>query len=107
MPSVFWDRKGILLIDFLSRRETINADAYCTTLKRLQHAIQNCWWGLLTSGTCLLHDNTWPHTAGKMTKLLEKSGWENLDHPPYSPDLEHSDFHLFQKWKRFWAANGW
>jgi len=27
MATVFWDRKGILLIDFLERGLTINADA--------------------------------------------------------------------------------
>jgi histone-lysine N-methyltransferase SETMAR len=32
---------------------------------------------------------------------LEKFGWENLDHPPYSPDLASSDFHLFSKIEEF------
>jgi histone-lysine N-methyltransferase SETMAR len=35
MATVFWDRKGPLLVDFLPRRDTINAAAYCETLKRL------------------------------------------------------------------------
>lgn len=26
--------------------------------------------------------------------------WEALDHPPYSPDLELSDFHLFGSLKK-------
>jgi histone-lysine N-methyltransferase SETMAR len=30
-----------------------------------------------------------------------KTGWENLDHPQYSPDLAPSDFHLFSKMKEF------
>jgi hypothetical protein len=29
-----------------------------------------------------LHNNAQPHTAEKTSKLLEKFGWENLDHPP-------------------------
>jgi histone-lysine N-methyltransferase SETMAR len=33
--------------------------------------------------------------------LLEKFGWEVLDHPPYSPDLAPSDYHLFPKLKEF------
>jgi histone-lysine N-methyltransferase SETMAR len=32
---------------------------------------------------------------------LEKFGWENLDHPPCSPDLAPSDFHLFLKMEEF------
>ena len=40
MATVFWDRKGILLIDFLERGLTINADAYCETVRKLRWAIQ-------------------------------------------------------------------
>jgi histone-lysine N-methyltransferase SETMAR len=29
------------------------------------------------------------------SELLLHYNWEVLDHPPYSPDLELSDFHLF------------
>jgi hypothetical protein len=51
-----------------------------------------------TGGVCLLHDNSWPHTAEKTTQLLEKFGSENLHH---SPGLEPYDFHLFQKMEEF------
>ena len=43
----------------------------------------------------LLHDNARPHSAQRTTALLEKFKWVVLDHPPYSPDLEPSDFQLF------------
>jgi len=39
MMSVFWDRKGILLVDFMPPGATINAAAYCYTLTRLRRAI--------------------------------------------------------------------
>jgi hypothetical protein len=42
-------------------------------------------------------------TADKATKLLEKFGWENLDHPPYSLHLAPSDFHLFAKNESFFG----
>jgi hypothetical protein len=32
--------------------------------------------------------------------LLQRYNWEVLDHPPYSPDLEPSDFHLFGPLKK-------
>ena len=36
MASIFWDRKGILLVDFMPPGATINAAAYCDTLTRLR-----------------------------------------------------------------------
>ena len=38
---------------------------------------------------------TLPHTAFLTKELLGSLGWEILPHPPYSPDLIPSDFHLF------------
>jgi hypothetical protein len=34
MTNVFWDRKGVLLVDFMPHGTTINAAAYCETLER-------------------------------------------------------------------------
>ncbi|KAJ4435485.1 hypothetical protein ANN_18101 [Periplaneta americana] len=42
-----------------------------------------------------------PHTAASTRELLDQFGWEIFDHPPYSPDLAPSDFHLFTKLKDF------
>ena len=36
--------------------------------------------------------------------LLEKFKWDILDHPPYSPDLAPSDFHLFLHLKEHLAG---
>ncbi|KAJ4447519.1 hypothetical protein ANN_09526 [Periplaneta americana] len=58
MCTVFWDRKGILLIDFLPR-------------------------------------------ARRTAAVLTEFGWELFDHPPYSPDLAPSDFHVFLHLKKF------
>jgi hypothetical protein len=41
MATVFGDRKGPLLVDSLPQGDTINAAAYCKTLKSLRQAIQN------------------------------------------------------------------
>ncbi|GFU78082.1 histone-lysine N-methyltransferase SETMAR [Trichonephila clavipes] len=96
MAPVFWDRQGILLLEFLPPGMTLNAAAYCQTLKRLRRAIQNKCRGMLTNGVRLLHDNAWPHTALVSKALLKQFKREVLDHPPYSPDLAPSDFHLFR-----------
>ncbi|GFV00062.1 histone-lysine N-methyltransferase SETMAR [Trichonephila clavipes] len=46
------------------------------------------------------HDNARPHTANRTTALAERFGWEMVSHPPYSPDLAPSDFHLFPELKK-------
>ncbi|KAJ4438355.1 hypothetical protein ANN_14297 [Periplaneta americana] len=101
MCTVFWDRKGVLLIEFLPWGETINRETYCQTLKKLRRAIQNKRSGMLTDGVVLLHDNTRPHTARDTQNLISKFGWEQIDHPPYSPDLAPNDFNLFLHLKKF------
>ncbi|GBM70734.1 hypothetical protein AVEN_171467-1 [Araneus ventricosus] len=79
---------------------TINANCYCETIRKLQRAIQNRRLGMLAGAILLLHDNAHPHTAAA-TQLLDQFGWEIFHHPPYSPDLAPSDFHLFLKLKEF------
>ena len=63
MATVLWDRKGVLLIEFMEPGTTITSGTYCETLKKLRRAIENKRRGMLTSGVVLLHDNARPHTA--------------------------------------------
>ncbi|GFU24275.1 mariner Mos1 transposase [Trichonephila clavipes] len=95
MATVFWDRHGVLLVEFMQQGTTINAAAYCATLTKLRRAIQNKRRGLLTSGVLLLHDNARPLSALNTQNLIRSFGWEQIYQPPYSPDLAPSDFHLF------------
>ncbi|GBM62038.1 Histone-lysine N-methyltransferase SETMAR [Araneus ventricosus] len=95
MCTVFSDRQGILLVEFLPRGETINAVRYCERLRKLRRAIQNKKRGMLSQGNVLLHDNARPHSAGVTQNLIQQFGWEQFDHPPYSPALSPSDYHLF------------
>ena len=40
MASVFWDAKGILLIDYLQKGKTINSEYYCRLLDQLDEKIR-------------------------------------------------------------------
>ncbi|CAK9834550.1 Mariner Mos1 transposase [Anthophora retusa] len=52
-------------------------------------------------GIVFHHDNARPHTSlVTRTKLLELD-WEVMSHPPYSPDLAPSDYHLFRSLQNF------
>ena len=104
MATVFWDTKGVLLVDFLPPGKTVNAARYCETLNKLREAVRRKRPGRLSEGFCLQHDNATPHTA-KMTKeWIQKYGWGVLPHPPHSPDLAPSDYHLFGPLKRHLAG---
>jgi len=66
MASVFWDRKGILLVDSMPKGTTINAAAaaYCETLQRSnKKKIKDTIRGKPTRGVSLLRDHARPHTA--------------------------------------------
>jgi histone-lysine N-methyltransferase SETMAR len=45
------------------------------------------------------HDNATPHTSARTRESIERLGFSLLPHPPYSPDLAPSDFHLIPKLK--------
>jgi histone-lysine N-methyltransferase SETMAR len=94
MCTLFWDRKGVLLVEVLPQGSTNNAGVYCDTLKELRRVIQNKRRGMLSRGAVMLHDNALPHTAAATQDLIATFGWEQFDHPLYSPDLAPSDFHV-------------
>jgi transposase len=104
--SFFWDRQGVLIVQFLPKSTAINAASYSETLTKLRRAIQNKRRGMLTRRVVLLHDNAWPHTAAQTQALITSFGWEQINHthPPHSPDLAPSDFHLFLHLKKFLAG---
>ena len=103
MLTAFWDCRGpLIMLDFMPRGSTINADRYCSTLSLLQAAFRKKRRMILdVDNVIILHDNARPHVANKTINKLRKFHWE---HPPYSPDLAPSDFHLFSLLKKFLAG---
>ena len=70
-----------------------------------------CWckwrtfWRKNTSGkftkvVLLVHDNALAHRGLATQKKLAYLGFQCLNHPPYSPDLGPSDYHLFSGLKK-------
>ena len=94
MCTVFWDRKGVILLDFLEPGQTINSDRYIATLTKLKARISRVRPEKKTT-FLLQHDNARPHTSLKTVEHIVSLGWTVVPHPPYSPDLVPSDFHLF------------
>jgi hypothetical protein len=83
MAPVLWDRKGVLLVEFMQQGTTITSEMYC----ELHRAIQNKSHVILTSSIMLLHGNALPHTATLIQAWLEHFNWEWFDYSPYSPVL--------------------
>lgn len=97
--SVFWDARGVLLIDFLEHGRTITGQYYSNLLMKLRENIKSQRRGMLSRGVLLQDDNASPHKCQLSKKTVANLGFESLQHPPYSPDLAPSDFYLFGKLK--------
>nr|CDJ80805.1 Transposase domain containing protein [Haemonchus contortus] len=90
MLSVWWNTKGIVHWELLPPNSTVNAEVYCAQLDRVAAAL-----GERQRKVYFLHDNARPHIAKDTQKKLQSLGWHVLAHPPYSPDLAPTDYHLF------------
>ncbi len=107
MATIFWDAKGVIHIDYMPPKTTINGQYYGELLKRLHDSIKEKRRGMLSRGIWLLHDNAPVHMADVAQAALREAGFRQLQHPAYSPDLAPSDFYLFRylkphlKGKRF------
>jgi len=61
--------------------------------------------GKVTKRFMFLHDNAPAHRALATQKKLAYLSFQCLDHPPYSPDLALSDFHLFSGLKKTFESS--
>jgi hypothetical protein len=96
METIFWDRKGVLMVEFMQQGTTITSEVYCMRkTEKLHRTIKNKRLGMLTSCVMLLRDNARPHTTACTRALPERFSWELFDHPSYIRDLVPNDYHLF------------
>jgi histone-lysine N-methyltransferase SETMAR len=97
---IFWVQNDILLIDYLSKGQTINAEYYSSLLMQLKGTLKEKRRGNFTKDVLFLHDNAPAHRALATQKKLAYLGFHCLDHPPYSPDLATSAYHLLRGLKK-------
>jgi len=100
LASNFWNQDGFLLIDYLPKGQTINAEYYSSLLVQLKDILKEKRRGKFTKGVLFLHDNAPAHRALATQKKLAYLGFRCLDHPPYSPDLAPSDYRMFPGLKK-------
>lgn len=94
MISVWWNVDGVVYWELMPEKSTINAIKYRSQLHRM--AVEINKMRPRRDKIYFHHDNARPHIANIVKKKLESLNWELLPHPPYSPDLAPSDYHLFR-----------
>uniref|UniRef100_A0A8R1DZ90 Transposase n=1 Tax=Caenorhabditis japonica TaxID=281687 RepID=A0A8R1DZ90_CAEJA len=97
--SCFCDAKGMLYYELLPQGRTVNATTYSNQLASLAFALREK--RPRRSAVRLLHDNARPHVAKDTQEKLQELNWDTIPHPPYSPDIAPSDYHLFRPLKLF------
>ena len=101
MMIIFWDKNGILLTEYLPRGTTINGPCYASIIERLRSVIVEKRRSKVSPGVLLLHDNAPIHKCNIVQAVIRQTGFVELDHPTYSPDVAPSDYHLFSSLKKF------
>lgn len=118
MLCVWWDQEGVVYRELLKPGETVDAHRYHQQLTKLHEAMCNkrSEYKGRHAKLILLHDNAPSHTSAVVREYLSTLKWEVLPHPPYSPDLAPTDYHLFasmghalkgQHFSSFDAVNTW
>ena len=100
LASIFWDQDGILPTDYLPKGQTINVEYYSSLLVQLKDILKEKHRGKVTKVVLFLHDSAPAHRVLATQKKLAYLGFQCLDHPPYSPGLAPSDYHLFPGLKK-------
>jgi len=75
LASIFWDQDGVLLIDYLPKGQTTNAEYYLSLLVQLKDILKEKRCGKFTKGVLFLHDNAPAHPALATQKKLAYLGF--------------------------------
>jgi len=99
-PRLFFDQDGIILVDYLPKSQTINAEYYSSLLAQLNDILKEKRRGKFIKVVLFMHDNTPARWALATQKKLAYLCFQYLDHPPYSSYLVSSDYHFFPGLKK-------
>ena len=107
MLCIWWDQLGVVYYELLKPSETITGDGYRTQLMRLSQALKEkqSQYQEKHDKVILQHNNARTHIARPVKTYLETLKWEILPHPPYSPDISPSEYHLFHRCHTTWLIS--
>lgn len=90
MVCFFFDSLGFIHVEILQKRQSVDAPLYCAQLGRVNTRLlkcRTCW-----PATYFLQDNASAHRAAVTSVKIAQLEWTKLPHPPYSPDLNPTDY---------------
>uniref|UniRef100_A0A3B5M255 Tc1-like transposase DDE domain-containing protein n=1 Tax=Xiphophorus couchianus TaxID=32473 RepID=A0A3B5M255_9TELE len=97
MLCVWWNSLGVVHWELLNQGETLNGPLYAEQMQRVKDKLDLQWPAKMKKmGPILLHDNARPHISKIAKEKCNDLGFEVMKHPPYSPDLAPTDYHLFR-----------
>lgn len=102
MLCIWWDQLGVVYYELLQPDEIVTEDVYRRQLMCLSQALEykKLPYYDRTNKVILQHENTESHNDESVKEYLETLQWEVLPHPPFSPDVAPSDYHLFRAMTR-------
>ncbi|CAK9804076.1 Histone-lysine N-methyltransferase SETMAR [Anthophora quadrimaculata] len=93
---VWWTSRGVVHHEYLKVGQTLTVNLYSEKLQKVQEKLKQKQPSLVNRrGILFLQDNARPRTAASLREKIMQFGWELLPHPPYSPDLSPTNYHLF------------
>ncbi|UYV66899.1 TTC14 [Cordylochernes scorpioides] len=97
MLCIWWNRTGEVYFELLKPGKMVNTSRYEQQMHSLREALneKRPEWRENHKNLILQHDNAPSHNATVVKNTIKDLGWELLPHPPYSPDLAPSNYHLF------------
>ncbi|XP_054158390.1 histone-lysine N-methyltransferase SETMAR-like [Oppia nitens] len=102
MLCIWWCTKGVAHWELLDIGQTLDSIVYCRQLEDLQTSLLRKYRNLVKRSGVMFHqDNARPHVSNITRQKLETLEWEVMPHPPYSPDIAPSDYHLFRSLQHF------
>ena len=96
MVTIWWSAACLIHYSFLNLADTITSEKYAQQIDGMREKLQRLQLAFVNrTGPVLLHNSTRPHVIHPTLQKLNKLDHKVLPHPPHSPALSPTNYHLF------------
>jgi len=85
IATVFWDKKGLLLLEFMPQKTTIIGQTYANTITAFRGAIKEKRRGKISAGVLFLHDNAPLYISAISQAAIQQCAFQQQNHPDLAP----------------------